>query len=720
MSKILANRQGKVIASDGKLFSIQTGGITPQSYEWQQTSEAVQSYIREVDYSDDPFYTTSEINNYATSTVVPSASLPIGVSVDTISGEKVKRNGYAVDTDSQTGNTVIYNDIPQTATDYIVSSENEIKSVGTVKPLHFLRQIKIDGLANVRDLGGWACDGGTVKYGKLYRGGEMYVYSAQGIDVFLNQIGVKAELDLQGTDGSDPHMLSDHVDYCCPIKEGNNSWAQYTLANTEQMKEAFRFIFDSVKKNKPLYFHCAMGADRTGTIACIIESLLGMSQSDVDKDYELTSFAYATSHRTRTSSGWVSLQSQINALSGETRQEKVANWLGTMGFTEQEINAFRARMINGIPTIIHLSIGTYDIDTSGVSENVTFDNSSTSGTKYQPYIAHVSANNGFVIDSVHIIEDGIDRTQKYWNGTKTTLNRNVFYNLDHCRSIPSNQSVMDGQMFYANIVADSGYTVIGAAASVTMSGVDVTSQSYSNGRVQIQNVTGDIVISISAVEIAPGTLTVTNILANCTTSNEQNVITAGQPYSAKITANAGYTLVGAQITILMGGIDVSEFYSDGIINIPNVSGNLEIRITAVSSARINYFDKTDPDLHDHGRINSKGEAVDYAVSQYYNQLVTGFIPITVGDVITLITDENTKTYSSYSGVIAFYDQNKVFTTMIYGNEPDWTWNDDGKTGSIRVSDHFESVDLSNATYCRLCIAYSADYTSNDNIKIFKD
>jgi hypothetical protein len=46
-----------------------------------------------------------------------------------------------------------------------------------------------------------------------------------------------------------------------------------------------------VKNNKPVYFHCHIGADRTGCLGFLIEGLLGVSESDIYKEYELTTFS---------------------------------------------------------------------------------------------------------------------------------------------------------------------------------------------------------------------------------------------------------------------------------------------------------------------------------------------------------------------------------------------------------------------------------------------
>jgi hypothetical protein len=43
------------------------------------------------------------------------------------------------------------------------ASGNGLQS-GTLKPEGNVRMIKFDGVNNVRDLGGWDCDGGKLKY----------------------------------------------------------------------------------------------------------------------------------------------------------------------------------------------------------------------------------------------------------------------------------------------------------------------------------------------------------------------------------------------------------------------------------------------------------------------------------------------------------------------------------------------------------------------------
>ncbi|MBR5388667.1 MAG: tyrosine-protein phosphatase, partial [Clostridia bacterium] len=53
------------------------------------------------------------------------------------------------------------------------------------------------------------------------------------------------------------------------------------------LKRIFYYLTD--EKNYPIYVHCNAGADRTGTVAFLINGLLGVSFEDLTRDFELTS-----------------------------------------------------------------------------------------------------------------------------------------------------------------------------------------------------------------------------------------------------------------------------------------------------------------------------------------------------------------------------------------------------------------------------------------------
>ena len=78
------------------------------------------------------------------------------------------------------------------------------------------------------------------------------------------------------------------------------------------------------------------------------------------------------------------------------------------------------------------------------------------------------------------------------------------------------------------------------------------------------------------------TYTVTNTLTHCTSNNSAKTATQGTSYTATITANSGYTLDGATVSVTMGGTNItSTAYSNGVITIASVTGDIVVRVSAV-------------------------------------------------------------------------------------------------------------------------------------------
>lgn len=449
-----------------------------EAVEWHQCPEAVRNYLSSVTY-DPGDYSTSQIDSYAPATAVVSNYRPIGKTL---------------------GGKTYYNQVPGVETPFAATGK-----AGTLKPLDFLRYIQTNTW-NVRDLGGWACDGGTVKYGKLFRGG--YVTSADRA-VLVEQLGIQHELDLRGANegGLTASPLGGDVRYTCAA-----AYAWYSLTPADAWKANLRCVFDAVTHNEPVYFHCAAGADRTGTLACVLEGLLGMSQSDIDKDYELTTF-YSGSDtdanaRRRNEAEWSGLISALNGKPGSTFRDKCVTFAAELGFTADEINAFRAAMIDGTPETVTPDIATFAV-TSTLSGAAT-DNTAVEATQYQPYTAQLTAGDGKAIGSVRVTMGGADITADVWRGEETNLYRRVTLKLSGCSCDNTLRRVIDGQSYGAALTPDADYTLDGAAVRITMGGNDV-SKYYSGGKITIPRVTGDIQITVSAVESA---VTTPNILVD--------------------------------------------------------------------------------------------------------------------------------------------------------------------------------------------------------------
>ena len=479
-----------------------------ESVTWHQCPEAPRNFINNVTY-DPNDYSTSQIENYAPTPALESNTKPIGKTVDGIT---------------------YYNQVPNIETPF--ASTN---TAGTLKPLDQLRWINttsinfIDGVnsftskadllsyisqhsneieyntifhvypdesrpempdyakyyiwedelkffsyfapgGNTRDLGGWQCDGGVIQYGKLVRGGET---NPNDKDLMINEIGIKTEVRLfeKALQGIDHSVWG--IDM---IVNPTNTIIAYNLTDKVMWKAILNGVLTSVVRDKPVYFHCGAGADRTGTAAIMLEAILGMSESDISKDFELTSFSGAMRPRTDIAS-FISNIKQVPLVGGlsDTFRNHAISWALSCGVEIDLINAFRQVCINGNPDIITISIPTYSI-TNNLTY-VTTDNDDTSVYENQSYEARIEPQNGYIINNVAITMGGVDVTH-YFDGEIGNLNRLITLNLQNCSINNTKQTVIDGQGYGAEVTVSDGYTLDGATVSITMGGTDITNQVY--------------------------------------------------------------------------------------------------------------------------------------------------------------------------------------------------------------------------------------------------
>ena len=500
-----------------------------ETIQWHQCPEAVRNYLTNVTY-DSSDYSTSQIASYAPANAVVSNYKPIG---------------------RDAGGETHFNEVPNIETPFAGGGK-----AGTLKPLDFLRWIRTRNNSaeawNVRDLGGWACDGGTVKYGLLIRGGRI---SAADRAVLVGQLGVQHEIDLRGKEGRDP---SDG-DVVTESPLGDDVWftiadksATYALTPVATWQLYLRCVIDAVTHREPVYFHCTAGADRTGTLACVLEGLLGLSQSDIDKDYELTCFYSGTGTdalaRRRNESDWTKLINAINAVSGDTFRDKCVHFaVGTCGMTMTDINAFRAAMIYGTPETLHW----YQTITKNLT-GCTISNGTVQVDYGERYTATLTPDSGKVLTSVMVEMGGVDISSSAVSGGDISIVKvtsavtitavasvpSVTYtitrNLTNVASSNTANSIAENAPYTTTLSPTGGYKKLGTI-TVTMGGVDISASAVSGSTITIAKVTGDIVITCAAV--------ITNIIDTVGISANTRLSTS----SGANKAQTGWATIGANM-----------------------------------------------------------------------------------------------------------------------------------------------------------------------------
>ena len=246
-------------------------------------------------------------------------------------------------------------------------NSNKVVKTGNIYPTGQIRMIDSGGTTrNIRDLGGWKADGGTLKYGLLYRGGLIRPVDADRIynykeltegqkSYFKNFLGISSEINLRGAeDPIDGSGFGSDVDYHNYSVNPYGSAVNISNPNHAVWCAVFKQVVADLSAGKSIYFHCAAGADRAGTMAFLIEAVCGVSQSDLDRDYELTSF-YTDRLRTGASYNTDIIKYLNNNVTGATLRDKVVNTLLSGGVTLDEINTLRNIMIDGSPAPLTVS-----------------------------------------------------------------------------------------------------------------------------------------------------------------------------------------------------------------------------------------------------------------------------------------------------------------------------------------------------------------------------
>ena len=251
---------------------------------------------------------------------------------------------------------VITNLLPNTHYTFTVTENGNLMKEGAFDTYGKVHQVYFKNVRNSRDLGGWKTeDGKTIKYRMVYRGGRFDGLAKSG-KVALKTEGLKAELDLRGHSDVDSDSslkgIVDDYEFCAPVIE--EGYAQMLNDDKEKTRQCMQFIFDMVDKNKPVYFHCSLGRDRTGTVAMLTLGILGVPEGDISQEYELTQFAphgYATSDGEKTRmtrlADYDGAANVIWKYAGENGsfQDGVNAYLLEIGLSQEDIDKFKQNML---------------------------------------------------------------------------------------------------------------------------------------------------------------------------------------------------------------------------------------------------------------------------------------------------------------------------------------------------------------------------------------
>lgn len=169
------------------------------------------------------------------------------------------------------------------------------------------RELSIDGMANVRDLGGLVTrDGKRVKAGVVVRSDNPKGMTAQGHIDLVAVIGPRTLIDLriQVEVEHDGYVIKDDsvtvmnfpmLPLSGVTQEQIDAGAFDNLVddymgqieiNGDSVLNALRLIASN--EQHPIMYHCTAGKDRTGIVTAMLLDILGVDHESIAADYHLT------------------------------------------------------------------------------------------------------------------------------------------------------------------------------------------------------------------------------------------------------------------------------------------------------------------------------------------------------------------------------------------------------------------------------------------------
>lgn len=247
--------------------------------------------------------------------------------------------------------------------DWRVSCRGESVSRKFVAEATPPRLLRVDGVKNFRDMGGWnGKNGKKLRQNMIFRSaglrasaqkkGSSFINSKyvpgprrvtdSGLSV-LRDLGIRTNLELRRpteTVFMTSSVIGKDVKWVC-----EQLVAYDFIDNTERGRAQFGKIFPLFleRSNYPVLFHCSGGRDRTGTLAFLLGALLGMSEDDLCKDWETTVFA--ESSVAFGSSRITSLVSYLKRLGGGDVVTGAERYAGLCGVSAEQVGKFRELML---------------------------------------------------------------------------------------------------------------------------------------------------------------------------------------------------------------------------------------------------------------------------------------------------------------------------------------------------------------------------------------
>lgn len=156
--------------------------------------------------------------------------------------------------------------------------------------------LAIDGVANVRDVGGMAAAGGRIRPGVLLRSGQLSRASHDGALALAARVARIVDLRASEEVALEPSAIPNTQTTHLPLFLGSvASFFEDDVSLAEMyrrlMDESGDRIVDAIRviaTGGPTLVHCTVGKDRTGVTVALALAAVGADREEIIADYALT------------------------------------------------------------------------------------------------------------------------------------------------------------------------------------------------------------------------------------------------------------------------------------------------------------------------------------------------------------------------------------------------------------------------------------------------